>query len=159
LEADVAQQKRALWQLSVTSYKGLFARCAPGTHEAVIALLNDRAITPRPILDLAAGTGAFLSRIQDHGFTDLNAVELDIPAFGLPGVTPVAVDLNGPFATAFSRQFELITAVEIIEHLDCPRHFLREIWKLLASSGHVVVSTPNITHWMGRIWFLTRGGK
>lgn len=109
------------------------------------------------VLDLAAGTGSFLARLRDAGVADLNAVELDLPVFALPGVDPVAVDLNSPFSTGFSRRFDLVTAIEIIEHLDFPRHFLGQIWKLLEPGGHLVLSTPNIAHWVGRLWFLLHG--
>jgi 2-polyprenyl-3-methyl-5-hydroxy-6-metoxy-1,4-benzoquinol methylase len=109
------------------------------------------------VLDLAAGTGALLARLGDLGFDDLNAVELDVPVFKLAGVMPVAVDLNTDFSDDLGRTFDLVTAVEIIEHLDSPRHFLGQIWKLLKPGGHLVVTTPNIAHWMGRIWFLLGG--
>ena len=110
-----------------------------------------------PVLDLAAGSGALLARLRDNGLADLSAVELDAPSFALPGVTPLAIDLNTDFSSAFSRHFNLITAVEIMEHLDSPRHFLHEIWKVLEPQGHLLVSTPNIAHWMGRLRFLARG--
>src|SRR4051794_35587280 len=101
-------------------------RCAPGTHEAAAALLlasvNDRPAT----LDLASGSGAFLARLRDHGFADLDAVEIDREAFTLTGIEPRGVDLNGSFAAQIDRRYGLVTALEIIEHLDSPRHFLRE---------------------------------
>jgi len=145
------------WRCPDSQYKGLVARCAPGTHEAVCAVLARHPDVRGSVLDLAAGSGALLARLRDSGFVDLSAVELDAPAFGLAGIAPLAIDLNTDFAAAFSRQFNLITAVEIMEHLDSPRHFLREIWKLLEPRGHLLVSTPNVAHWMGRLWFLARG--
>src|SRR4029077_17859245 len=84
-------------------------------------------------------------------------VELDLGAFHVPGVSPISVDLNTDFAATFSREFRLITAVEIIEHLDAPRHFLAQVWKLLEPDGHLLVTTPNIGHWVGRLQFLMRG--
>lgn len=140
-----------------SEYGGLAVRCAPGTHEAVAAMLTRRSLATGSVLDLAAGTGALLARLRDAGFTDLHGVELDVPVFGLAGVTPIALDLNTPFAAAFPRQFDVITAVEIIEHLNCPRYFLAEIWKLLEPDGYLILSTPNITHWVGRLSFLLRG--
>lgn len=146
-----------LWRLPASSYAGLPVRCAPGTHEAVAGILARRGLTRGSVLDLAAGTGALLARLRDAGCDDLSAVELDIPVFGLDGVRPVAIDLNSSFSSAFSRSFGLVTAVEIIEHLDSPRHFLAEIWKLLEPGGHLILSTPNISHWVGRLWFLLHG--
>ena len=149
--------KSKLWTLPPPHYNGLLARCAPGMHEAVATLLRQQGITGGSVLDIAAGTGALLARLRDAGFSDLSAIELDTGAFALPGVTPLAADLNLDFASAVGRQFDLITAIEIIEHLDSPRHFLREAWKLLAPGGRLVLSTPNIAHWVGRVWFMARG--
>jgi len=149
--------KPKYWELQDSTYAGLLERCAPGTHEAVGRMLVRHSLQPRPALDLAAGSGALLARMRDIGFRDLNAIEIDQKAFGLAGITPRAIDLNTDFATSFSRQFGLITAVEIIEHLDSPRHFLRQIWNLLEPDGYLLVTTPNISHWVGRLWFLIRG--
>src|ERR1700719_345767 len=99
-----------LWMLPASEYSGLAVRCAPGTHEAVAAMLIQRSLARGSVLDLAAGTGALLARLRDAGFTDLQGVELDVPVFGLAGVTPIALDLNTPFATAFCRQFDVVTA-------------------------------------------------
>ena len=145
------------WTIMDRQYEGLVARCAPGTHEAVADLLKRHSIASGAVLDLGAGSGALLARLRDAGFSDLSAVELDTDAFRLPGVVASAIDLNTDFAAFFSRQFPVVTAIEIMEHLDCPRQFLREIWRLLEPNGHLVLSAPNIAHWMGRVSFLTRG--
>jgi SAM-dependent methyltransferase len=133
------------------------ARCAPGTHEAAIDVISKNVPTKGSVLDLAAGTGAFLARLRQHGFTDLSAAELDVDTFGFPSVYPVPVDLNTDFSDEFQEKFKLVTAIEIIEHLDSPRHFLKQIWNLLEPNGHLLVSTPNIAHWVGRLRFVTRG--
>ena len=145
------------WRRNVSQYKGFSNRCAPGTHEAAISMLQKRGLCRGSVLDLAAGTGALLARLRDSGMSDLNAIELDTPVFRLPGVTPQAVDLNTEFSKSFTRRFGMVTAVEIIEHLDSPRHFLRQIWQLLEPDGYLLISTPNVAHWVGRIWFLLRG--
>ena len=88
---------------------------------------------------------------QDH-FT---AVELDTKRFEFKQVTPQPLDLNSDFSQKLdSSNFNLITALEIIEHLDCPRNFLRTIHQLLANDGYLLVTTPNIGHWSGRLRFL-----
>jgi 2-polyprenyl-3-methyl-5-hydroxy-6-metoxy-1,4-benzoquinol methylase len=147
----------SLWRKMPGSYRGLQMRCAPGTHETVAAMVKELNVAGGPVLDLGAGSGALLARFADLGFTDLTAAELDTAKFGLPGVTPMAVDLNSQFAGKFNRRFSLVTAVEIIEHLDSPRRFLSEVRELLADDGLLVVTTPNIADWMGRIRFLLTG--
>lgn len=91
------------------------------------------------------------------GGGELRAVELDAEHFKLAGVQPLALDLNTTFAGHFERTFELVTAMEIVEHLDSPRDFLRQIHQLLSTDGHLLISTPNIGHWASRVRFLLQG--
>jgi 2-polyprenyl-3-methyl-5-hydroxy-6-metoxy-1,4-benzoquinol methylase len=132
-------------------------RCSPGTHEAALSLLQRHGASQKSVLDLAAGSGAFLARLLDNGFTDLHAVELNVGKFLLDDVRPLSLDLNTDFAQRFSSRFQLITAIEIIEHLDSPRHFLRQVHQLLPDGGLLLLSTPNVAHWVGRLRFLLSG--
>src|SRR5256714_10780291 len=132
-------------------------RCAPGTHEAAAELLRKHLKERPAVLDLAAGSGAFLARLRDSGFANLDAVEIDRKGFGFPNLEPRRVDLNGEFAKQIDRRYGLITALEIMEHLDSPRHFLREMRELLDEGGYVLLSTPNIANWTGRLRFLLSG--
>jgi hypothetical protein len=65
-------------------------RCAPGTHEAAMAMLRESGIKAGPALDLASGSGAMVARLRDGGFSDVTAVELDAGKFGVSGITPLA---------------------------------------------------------------------
>jgi len=95
--------------------------------------------------------------LRDQGFTDLDAVEIDQQSFAFPGLKPRHVDLNSDFAAQIERRYGLISALEILEHLDSPRHFLRQIHALLQPSGYLLLSTPNIANWAGRLRFLLWG--
>jgi SAM-dependent methyltransferase len=132
-------------------------RCAPGTHEAAMELLLRHAVARSGVLDLASGSGAFVARLRDQGFADLHAVELDEKKFQCDGIKPRAVDLNGEFAAQFDRKFTLVSAIEIVEHLDSPRRFLRQIRQLLTDDGHLLISTPNFADVIGRMKFLLTG--
>jgi SAM-dependent methyltransferase len=147
-----------LWRRELGQYDGLLMRCAPGTHEAAMALLLKHASARRPaVLDVASGSGAFLARLRDQGFGALDAIEIDRKGFTFPGIEPRALDLNGPFAARIERRYGLITALEILEHLDCPRHFLRELHALLDPGGWLLLSTPNTANWTGRLRFFLSG--
>src|SRR5690349_9791373 len=102
-------------------------RCAPGTHEAAAEMLRKHLKERPAVLDLAAGSGAFLARLRDNGFTSLDAVEIDRNGFAFPNLEPRRVDLNVEFSKQIDRRYGLVTALEIVEHLDSPRHFLREV--------------------------------
>jgi len=147
----------SLWRKELGSYDGLIMRCAPGTHEAAVAMLVKHVSVRPAVLDLASGSGSLLARLRDNGFTDLDAVEIERQAFKFPNLEPRHVDLNGEFSKLIDRRYGLITAIEILEHLDSPRHFLREIHELLQPGGHLLLSTPNIANWTGRLRFLLSG--
>jgi 2-polyprenyl-3-methyl-5-hydroxy-6-metoxy-1,4-benzoquinol methylase len=132
-------------------------RCAPGTHENAMGMLKESGVGTGPALDLASGSGAMVARLRENGFADITAVELDAKKFGVAGITPLAVDLNGDFAKVLGRRFSVVTAIEIIEHLDSPRHFLTQVRELLDENGMLLLTTPNIAEWMGRIRFLLTG--
>jgi len=146
------------WRRPLGEYKGHLMRCAPGTHEAAAELVTRHVPREARVLDLASGTGAFLARLRDLGYANLSAVELNVEGFRIDGVTPRPVDLNSDFAAALGAgAFDLITAIEIVEHLDSPRHFLRNVRALLADGGQLLLTTPNVAHWLGRVRFLLSG--
>jgi SAM-dependent methyltransferase len=51
---------------------------------------------------------------------------------------------------------QLVFALEIIEHLTSPFHMLAEAHRILASGGHMVLTTPNVTR-IGNIFKLLIG--
>jgi 2-polyprenyl-3-methyl-5-hydroxy-6-metoxy-1,4-benzoquinol methylase len=144
--------------VGLQKYKHLYMLCAPGTHEAAAGLLLKHTGPRAGVLDLAAGTGALLLRLKDAGFSDLHATELDPAKFGpVEGVTPRVVDLNTDFAAPLGRRFGVVLAIEIIEHLESPRHFLSQVRELMEDDGLLLLSTPNVADWIGRLKFLFTG--
>ena len=70
----------------------------------------------------------------------------------------VQVNLNDPdFPSALPGKFDLFTAVEVIEHLESPIHFLRGVAQILAPTGIALVTTPNVENLPGRLRFLLTG--
>lgn len=134
----------------------LYARTAVGLHETLLPVLCRMVPPPASVLDLGAGTGALAERLCGAGYR-VSAVDLDEEHFVLPSVTFHRLDLNGDFSGAFSEEFDLITAVEVIEHVENPRSLLRQARKLLNTNGKLVITTPNIESVPGRIRFLRTG--
>jgi SAM-dependent methyltransferase len=58
------------------------------------------------------------------------------------GVSQVLADLNDPLPFP-DRSFDLIVAVEVVEHLENIRAVCREFQRLLVPGGHVLLTTPN----------------
>jgi 2-polyprenyl-3-methyl-5-hydroxy-6-metoxy-1,4-benzoquinol methylase len=95
------------------------------------------------VLDYGAGRYAMSNRLIRMGaFGDV--VAADIVAYDDPpeGVRFVRADLNEPMPFG-DESFDLIVAIEIVEHLENARATCREFARLMRPRGRVVMTTPN----------------
>jgi 2-polyprenyl-3-methyl-5-hydroxy-6-metoxy-1,4-benzoquinol methylase len=106
------------------------------------------------------------ARLARAGFADVHTVARDPLLCGdlrepeqRPPEHPEAVtlDLRSEFASQFDRRFAVVTSSELIEHLPSPRAFLVEVARLLEPGGSLVITTPNVSNWIGRLRFLWFG--
>jgi len=131
--------------------------CLGGLHEAAAQKISDRMVPPATILDIAAGSGAFTRRLADMGF-GVVANDIDSVAWRLEDVELLRVDLNTAFASAFDGLgIGAIAAIEIIEHLENPRAFLRQCYRVVPPGGWLFLTTPNVTSSASRAMFLASG--
>lgn len=138
------------------AYKGLGIHALPGLHDFVGQKAVEFFAPGARLLDMAAGTGAMCLRMQDLGFT-VSATDYVAENFKLPGVPFIQADLNQSFSQAYPQRFEAIISAEIIEHLENPRHFARECFKLLEPGGRMILTTPNVDSPYSKAAFI-RGG-
>ena len=107
--------------------------------------------------DLGTGPGAMAERLQSLG---CDVVGADMSAEGFGAKLPhVVVNFDQPdFASQLgTKKFGLVTAIEVIEHVESPIGFLRNIGNLLTLGGVAVVTTPNVESLPARLKFLLRG--
>jgi SAM-dependent methyltransferase len=122
-------------------------------HERVAEILKDY---PRGrLLDVPAGEGALASRLIALGFAT-RCCDLYTEIFRLSDVEIRRGDLSKglPYADA---EFDYITCVEGIEHIENPQQAVREFARLLRPGGHLIVSTPNILNIEERLKWLFYG--
>jgi SAM-dependent methyltransferase len=135
---------------------GLAERTVPGLHQHLIAHLPPLA-RDAAILDVGCGTGAWLKRLSDAGFTNLWGIDRDLSAFGVPGAHTAVADLDSDRLPFAEQKFDLITAVEVIEHLENPGRLYRLFGTYLSKTGLALVTTPNIHSLVSRLRHLLTG--
>ena len=56
-----------------------------------------------------------------------------------------------------SESFDLVIGIEVIEHVENPWAYIRDLKSLVKPNGYIFVSTPNVTSWYSRMVFLFTG--
>jgi 2-polyprenyl-3-methyl-5-hydroxy-6-metoxy-1,4-benzoquinol methylase len=108
-------------------------------------------------VDLGTGPGAIAARLSAMG---CDVVAADRNSHGFEAVVPhLSVDFDQPdFASQLGAgSFGIITAVEVIEHVESPIGFLRNVRSLLAPGAVAVLTTPNVDSLPARSKFLLKG--
>jgi 2-polyprenyl-3-methyl-5-hydroxy-6-metoxy-1,4-benzoquinol methylase len=127
-------------------------------YDAVVAAARRAIPAPGMVLDYGSGTGQLLTFLaRAFPAAQLSASDIMERPTTLPdAVTWYRHDLN-LVAPMPDSSFDLIVAAEVIEHLESPRHMMREIARLLRPGGVAVLSTPNPHSIRSLITFAARG--
>src|SRR5580765_3401669 len=140
------------------TYRGIPVHAAPGVHQAVVDALRAKLPRGAHVADIGAGQGALAQRLFDAGFV-VSAFELTDEGWMAPDVRCVVVDLDREWSSlASTGPFDAVVSVEVIEHLENPRDFLRRI-VALAKGGPmtVVITTPNPCDTFSALTLFRRG--
>jgi len=110
------------------------------------------------LLDVGCATGFFMEAAADEGF-DVRGLEFSTVAIGLARPDIRERIVCGDVNTLLSREpekFDVVTAFDIIEHVQNPAKFLDEIGQTLRPGGVLAISSPDTGHFlrylMGAKW-------
>ena len=134
----------------------LVERTISGLHEDLVRHLPPIA-NDAPILDVGCGTGAWLHRLGGLGFTNLHGIDQDTSAFSTDRASATQADLDYDDIGLGDCKFALITAIELIEHLENPGRLFHHVAQHLADDGTFLITTPNIHSALARMRFFLTG--
>ena len=109
----------------------------------------------KTLLDVGCANGFFVRYAHEIGFEAYGldasslAIEWGEENFGLKGFLTVGHTLED-LLPHFPEKFQVITAFELVEHLENPLGFVQEIFERLEEGGIFLFSTPN-RKTMGRL--------
>ena len=107
------------------------------------------------LADIGCGRGE-LSALLGQRSQDVMMMDSYRPPTLPPGASFVQADLNGNWPIE-SGSIDMAFAVEVIEHVENPRHFMREFARILKPGGFGYVSTPNNHSLLSKLTMLLKG--
>jgi SAM-dependent methyltransferase len=107
------------------------------------------------LLEIPAGEGALAWQLHKLGY-DVTAGDIDPKFFKVDPIPCVYLDLNQSWPLE-AEQFDFISCIEGVEHLQDQFQFVRECHRVLKPEGILVLSTPNILNLASRLKYLLTG--
>src|SRR5438445_224446 len=114
--------------------------------------------TGKRVLEVGCSTG-YMSRHLMQQNCRVTGIEVDTDAAqkARPYCSEVLIrDLNAPdwMAGISEKTFDVVLLGDVLEHLVDPASVLMQIGALLDDGGYVVISLPNVVHWITRLSIL-----
>lgn len=110
-------------------------------------------------LDVGTGSGGWVKRLlKSNKFSKLYCCDIiDCRGDDVKSLDFFKADLaNEPIALA-DGVLDYVFAIEVIEHIENPRRFIREVYRVLKPGGKFVMSTPSCDSFRARLSLFLRG--
>jgi 2-polyprenyl-3-methyl-5-hydroxy-6-metoxy-1,4-benzoquinol methylase len=124
-------------------------------YQMALRTIEEKDISDESILDVGGGKGNLAMKLLERGATDVTLLDHD-PSLGWEEVEEKKCDLNNEWPVE-DEHFDRVFGVEVIEHLENPRFFFRELKRVLKEGGEAFISTPNIESLFSKLCFLVKG--
>lgn len=130
-----------------------------GIHQKVIELLLAEPSHGSwgKYLDKGAGRGSLIAKVKSKLAVEASACDYTDTLMQIPGQKVDIANLSHAALPYADASFDVVTATEVIEHLEDFRRVLREIHRVLKPGGVCILSTPNILNLNSRLRFLWFG--
>jgi 2-polyprenyl-3-methyl-5-hydroxy-6-metoxy-1,4-benzoquinol methylase len=124
-------------------------------HDAVLAALTERGVHAACLLDVGCGTGSLRARVRGicERYIGADAIQYD----GFPTDAEfVIANLDAGSVALPDGTCDVVACIETIEHVENPRALMRELVRLAAPGGWLVVTTPNQLSVLSKLTLLAK---
>ena len=136
-------------------YKDYRIQADPNVHKFVTSYLSE--LKPdATLLDLGSGNGALPAQLLDSGH-NVSSTSWNGKCKIGKNIYEINLDNGFTLDSVGGSKFDVITAIDIIEHVENPWSFLRSCKKSLSDNGIIIVSTPNMDSSRARLECLING--
>lgn len=136
-------------------------------NDVVLSIVIDY-VTSKPkdifkIIEFGAGSGAFSTELRD--VLNQRQIKYEIDCYD---IEPEQINKNDSLGFkcdyldaqkkfTFAKKYDIIISVELIEHIENPFHFVRELAKISEMNGLLVLTTPNVLSLSSRFRYFCSG--
>jgi SAM-dependent methyltransferase len=125
------------------------------TYRALVRQLRARGLTGGRLLEVGAGYGYFLAQARE-AFERIDATELAPDAVQRAALHADEVWTGGIEAVPEERRYDLVIALQVVEHVYEPHAFVERAVQLVRPGGHLLLAAPNMAsplrHLLGARW-------
>ncbi len=128
-------------------------------YRGVLKQIRQQRPTTSPIrhLDVGAGAGQLIRLLRDQLQCESSACDYSDHQMKLPDQKVDLADLNHDPLPYPDGRFDVVTASEVVEHIEHYRATIREFYRVLKPGGLCVLTTPNILNLNSRLRFFAFG--
>ncbi len=126
-------------------------------YRKTVQLAVEHAGKIERFLDIGAGRGEMVHMLREKTRGESFVCDYTDKLLQVPDQKVDIADLNTDPLPYPDNHFDLVTATEVIEHLENHRAVMRDIFRVLKPGGLCVLSTPNILNIGSRLRFLWFG--
>ena len=135
------QNFETLWAIKVKSCLAYLELLTPS--------LSVPLVSPS-LLDIGCAHGFMLEAAQQRGFRPVG-IEVSPAGSIAKGQGFIVYDKSLLELRLQAQSFDIVTIIDVLEHIPAPQEFMQEIRRILKPGGAVLIVTPDIGSWAAKI--------